>query len=206
MAKKVEKKEVKKEIKLQPIRVNTCKLKIKGKTALVQNRFSDETKDQILAKQTGTSKSNKKRVRDIEEEIVSSIHFIDQKKGLIGTPAEGFKKGMMESTSFVGDKFFSKKLIMGAVRIINAQNGLVPIKFKKQTVLEHNVAHNVLFNPQFHDWETELHIQYDANNISPQDIALLLNYAGFYVGIGMWRPKCRDGGSGNFGMYEVVAK
>lgn len=191
---------------LEPIKVNDFKLKIRGTTTLLQNRFSQETKNLILDKQTGKSKSNKKKIRDTDEEIRQSIHFIDEKKNIIGTPVEGFKKGMMDCTSFVGDKMFSKKLIQGAVRIINSQGGLVPIQYKKMSTLEHNIKHNILFSPQFHEWSTELHIQYDSNNISPQDIALLLNYAGFYVGIGMWRPKCRDGGSGNHGMYEVVSK
>jgi len=48
-------------------------------------------------------------------------------------------------------------------------------------------------------------VQFDANNITAQDILTLANYAGFYVGVGAWRPKCKDGGSGNFGMYEVKA-
>ena len=43
-------------------------------------------------------------------------------------------------------------------------------------------------------------------NISAQDIVTLLNYAGYYCGVGMWRPKGRDGGSGTFGMYEVKIK
>ena len=51
------------------------------------------------------------------------------------------------------------------------------------------------------DWECELVIQFDQNNISPNDLVNLLNYAGFYYGIGVWSPRAKCGGK--YGMYEV---
>ena len=102
----------------------------------------------------------------------------------------------------MGDKFFSKKLVQG-IRLINSVEGLIPIKCKKQDVLKTNVKHNMKFFPQFHDWSCELVIQFDKNNLCAEDIIRLLNYAGFYCGVGSWRPKGGDGGSGEFGMYEV---
>lgn len=190
------------EIKIQPLNIETIKIKIKGVTPLLMGKVSDEVKEGILAKQVGVSKSNKKKVRDTKQEVLDAIHVLPN--GDIGFPVHGFKHGMMEVTSFVGDKMFSRKLVSGAVKIINGVNGLVPIKYKKQDVLIHTVMPNTMFTPQFHDWSCELHIQYDANNIAPADIMTLLNYAGFYNGIGMWRPKGRDGGSGEYGVYEVI--
>jgi len=192
------------EVKLQPIIVNKLKVTLIGKTPLLMDRFPDEARQQIIAKQTGLTKGNKKMLRNIKQEQEDAIHRTS--KGVIGFPVAGFKKGMMECTSFVGDKFFSKKLVSGAVKIINAVDGLVPIKFKKQDILQHNIGSNTKFTPQFHNWSCELVIEYDANNISAVDILTLLNHAGFYVGIGSWRPKCKDGGSGEYGMYEVKQK
>lgn len=193
-------KETKKEIRLAEIRVAEITVPIVGKTPLLMDRFPPKTRDAILAKQTGVSKTATKTPRKIEEETREAVHMTRSKK--VGFPAEGFKRGMMECTSYVGDKFFSKKLIMG-IQIVNTEDGLVPIKWKKQDVLEHNIGHTTKFSPRFHDWTCELKIRYDANNLSPQDILTLLNYAGFYVGVGAWRPKGKDGGSGNFGMYAV---
>jgi len=110
---------------------------------------------------------------------------------------------MIEACSFVGDKFFSKKLISGAIRIVNVEDGLVPIKFKKESILKHNIGHNTKYSPCYHGWTAELEIVYDENNISAQDIATLINYAGHYQGVGAWRPKCKAGGSGTYGTYEV---
>jgi len=189
------------EVKLEPLNQETIRVKLVGKTPLLMDRLPEEVMQGILDKQIGKAKGAKKKVRNIENETEQAIHKLG--KSQFGFPAAGFKRGMMEVTSFVGDKFFSKKLVSGAVRIINVVDGLVPIKCKKQDVLKHNIGSNVKFTPQFHDWSTELVIQYDANNIAATDILTLLNYAGFYVGVGSWRPKCRDGGSGEYGMYEV---
>ena len=188
------------EVKLESLNIDTIKVPIKGKTPLLMDRMPEEVKHEILAKQTGKTKSNKKKVRDTKKETMDAIHITS--KGQIGFPSAGFKKGMMEATSFVGDKFFSKKLIQG-IMIVNAVEGLIPIKFKKQDVLEHNIGSVTKFTPQFHEWTCDLLIQFDANNLGAEDITRLLNYAGFYTGIGAWRPKGRDGGSGEFGMYEV---
>ena len=200
----METKENKVEVVLQPISVGTIRVQIKGKTPLLMDKFPDEVKKGILAKQAGVSKGNKKKVRDTKQETQEAIHVTST--GQIGYPAFGFKKGMMECTSFVGDKMFSKKLVSGAVKIMNVEDGLIPIKYENQTILEHNVGSNTKFSPMFSGWSCELKIEYDQNNISAQDIVTLLNYAGFYNGIGAWRPKSGGGGSGEYGMYEVIAK
>lgn len=189
-------------VAIEPIRLDTIQIPIRGTATLVMDRFTEEAKNQIVTKETGVSKSNKKRTRDLKKETLDAIHYTST--GCIGFPVAGFKKGMMECTSFVGDKSFSKKLVSGAVRIVNGDNGCVPIKFKKQDVWVHNIGNHIKFSPQFHDWSCVLEIQYDKNNISAQDITTLLNYAGFYVGIGMDRPKGKMGGSGCHGTYEVV--
>ena len=189
------------EVILPPINVKTLTVGIVGKTPLIMDRFPEDVQKEILAKQTGISKSSKKKVRDVKKETEEAIHVTGN--GEVGFPAAGFKRGMMEATSFVGDKFFSKKLVSGAVKIMNVEDGLIPIKYKKQDVLKHTIDHNMKFSPQFHGWSAELVIQYDANNIAPQDIVTVLNYAGFYIGVGAWRPKCAKGGSGEYGQYEV---
>lgn len=193
------KKEVK-EIILDPINIKVLEVDIIGKTPLLMDKFPEEEKLKILEKQTGESRGNKRMIRDTKKETENAVHRTS--KGKIGFPAFGFKAGMMESTSFVGDKMFSKKLVSGAVKILNVDDGLIPIKFKRQDVLEHSIECNTKFSPQFHDWSCKLKLEFDANNISAKDIITLINYAGFYIGIGAWRPKAK-GGSGEYGMYEV---
>ena len=196
------KKEVKKVVKekvvtVSMINLETVNFKITGMSPLLMDKFPDEAKKQITEKQEGKSQT-KKKPRDIELEKIQAIHMTSD--GQIGFPSVGFKAGLIESTSFIGDKFFSKKLLKG-IQIVNAAEGLVPIEFKKQDILEHNIQSNTKYTPQFHDWTCILSIQFDKNNISKEDLANLINYAGFYYGIGIWSPRCKSGGS--YGMYKL---
>ena len=186
-----------KEVSIAAIRLSTVKFKIIGKTPLLMDKMPEETLREIQDKQTGVKKSAKK-IRDIEKEIDNAVHKLPEEG--VGYPAAGFKSGMIEATSFVGDKMFSKKLIRG-IKILNAINGLVPITFKKKDILIHNVGSNTKHTPQFHEWEADLEIMFDANNVSEADLAILINYAGFYSGIGMWSPRCKSGG--DFGSYAI---
>ena len=163
------------------------------------DRFPEDVRDEVLNKQMGMTKGSKK-IRNIDLEVEKAVHRIDTKR--IGFPAVAFKSAMVESTSFVGARDFSKKLLKG-VHIINGEgNDLIEIKFKKQDTLRHYPkGANTKISPQFHGWSCELVLQYDANNVSPHDLINLLNYAGYYYGIGMWSPRSKCGGT--FGMYSV---
>lgn len=192
----MEKKE-QKTVSILPIKVGLASFKIRGKTSLLCDKMPQDTLKAIEEKQTGKKKTGK-QLRDIDKEIDNAIHYMND--GSIGFPAAGFKAGMIESTSFIGDKMFSKKLIRG-IQIVNTVDGLIAIKFKKQDILTHNVGSNTKHTPQFHDWSCDLEIKFDKNNVSETDLASLINYAGFYIGVGIWSPRCKSGGS--YGMYEL---
>lgn len=202
--KKTEEKKDVVEIRLVPLNMQTITVPIEGTTDLWMDKFPEETMKGILDKQCGISKGGKKKIRDTKQEIKDAIHHLPN--GKVGFPVSAFKAGMCACTSFLGDKFFSKKLVSGAVRIINAVDGLIEIKSKKMVVAKHSIGSNMKFTPAFQDWSAELVIKYDANNISSSDIVTLLNYAGFYVGVGANRPKGMGGGSGEQGCFKVKIK
>ena len=200
MEKKIDKKPEVEEVGIRVNQINlaTVSFKITGTSPLLMDKFPEDVKKQIEDKQTGKSKVSKKP-RNIEKETLQAVHKTQD--GSIGYPAIGFKAGLIESTSFIGDKMFSKKLLRG-IQIVNAVEGLVPIEFKKQDVLSHSIQSNTKYSPQFHDWSCVLKIQFDKNNVSTEDIANLINYAGFYYCIGIWSPRCKSGGS--YGMYTLA--
>ena len=189
-----------KQVSILPIDIATATFEIKGVTPLLMDRMTEETLQGIQDKQTGKMKTGKK-LRDIKKEIESAIHFLPNKK--VGFPSGGFKSAFIESTSFIGDKFFSKKLLKG-IQIGNTVNVLIPIEYSRKDILIHNVGSNTKHTPQFHSWSCKLKIQFDRNNISEADLATLINYAGFYYGVGIWSPRSKCGGE--FGMYQIVTK
>lgn len=191
-----------KKVLLQPIQVEEMSVKIVGTSPLLMDRFPDAARQEIIDKQAGVSKGQKKK-REIKKEMHDAVHLTP--KGKPGFPAQGFKKGMVDATSLASDsvRTFNKKHVVG-LQIVNCEGGIVPLKFSKQDILQHTIGCNTKFSPQFHDWSCVLSIRYDSSNISAADIINLLKYAGFHVGVGAWRPKGKDGGSGSFGMYDVA--
>lgn len=185
-------------VQISKINLATVNFKITGTSPLLMDKFPEDVKKQIEEKQTGKSQV-KKANRNIDKEIDQAVHRTSD--GKVGYPAVGFKAGLIESTSFVGTKDFSKKLLRG-IQIVNAVDGLVPITFAKQDVLVHSIQSNTKHTPQFHNWSCVLQIQFDTNNISTEDLATLINYAGFYYGVGIWSPRCKSGGS--YGMYKLA--
>lgn len=202
MVKQELKEESKLEIVVPKLNLGVLKIQIKGKTPLLMDRFPEDVREQILDKQVGKTRG-KKQLRNMDLEYEKAFHRLPNEE--IGFPAQGFKSAMIESTSFVGSKDFSKKLLKG-IQIVNSEgNDLIPITYKKISKLKHYPkAGNTKISPMLEDWECELVIQYDQNNISPQDLVNLLNYAGFYYGIGIWSPRAKCGGK--YGMYEIKVK
>jgi len=195
-------KEKKIEIVVPKLNLGIVKVKIKGTSPLLMDKFPESVRQEILEKQEGKTQG-KKKLRDLDLEFENAIHRISDKQ--LGFPAQGFRSAMIESTSFVGKNSFSKKLFKGIIIMNGEGNDLIPIKYKKLSKLKHYPKGSITkISPMLEDWECELVIQYDQNNISPQDIISLINYAGFYYGIGMWSPKSKCGGK--YGMYELKVK
>ena len=194
--------EQKLELIVPKLNLGLLKIQLKGTTPLLMDKFPDSVREQILDKQKGLTQG-KKQLRDMDNEFEGAFHRLPNEK--IGFPAQGFKSAMIESTSFVGSRDFSKKLLKG-IQIINSEgNDLVEIKYKNISKLKHYPKlGNTKVSPMLEEWSCELIIQYDQNNISPQDLVSLLNYAGFYYGIGIWSPRAKCGGK--YGMYEVKVK
>ena len=63
-----------------------------------------------------------------------------------------------------------------------------------------NGAADIRFRPEFGRWEIPVMLKYNAKGqYSLEQLLNLINYGGFAVGIGEWRPEKK----GQFGMYEL---
>lgn len=57
------------------------------------------------------------------------------------------------------------------------------------------------YRAQFNNWSMHLKLQYNVNGkFTPDDILQCVDYGGFGVGIGEWRPEHK----GQFGMYQIL--
>jgi len=58
---------------------------------------------------------------------------------------------------------------------------------------------DIRYRPQFDEWRVKITAEIDSELLTMQDIANLVNRAGFSVGVGEWRPEK----SGEYGRFEI---
>jgi len=186
-------------VELGQLEKEQIKVKIIGVTPFLSEKMDmgvvekyDKKKGQKLTKEDN---------RTEEEKVESKIYYTED--GNVGFPAAAFAKGMVEVAPYLD---LDKKRVRGSVRVLG---NIVPINFKSKKM---NVTYGKtsgitksprkIVRPEFQNWNCELDIVYNKNNISAEQIINLLNHAGFHMGIGGWRPER----SGTYGQYEVEVK
>jgi len=195
MTKKKEKAK-EKEIKVKALNKKRLKIRIKGTSPLICNKFSESQQKAILDKQMKKAKVGKE-AKDPEKQYQESLYVMDD--GRFGFPASGFKKAMVRAAK--NTDIMPMTDARGAFHVMGTY---CPIKGKPQkrrdTVRLATGVADIRFRAEFQDWESELDIVYNANMVSDDQLAQLVNSAGFSVGVGDWRPEK----NGSFGMFEVM--
>lgn len=198
---------------VQPSRMTVT---VVGTETLIVHNFGAKAIKQILDKQIGKAKPGPRALKDPFNDFRESLYIIDEKKvpktklepgqawkyvpDTFGFPASGFKKAMVSACSMV--EGVKKTWIRGLVHI---HGNYLPIMYKSLVMRQDTVrvgpfgkkSADIRFRGEFHDWKIEMQISYNRSAISPEQIAMLLNNAGFSVGVGEWRPE-KDGSHGTF--------
>ena len=83
--------------------------------------------------------------------------------------------------------------------------GVIPIECDAPEILESHVRvgmsqADLRYRPKFDRWTCVLEIEYDAGNLTTEDIVNLVNRAGFGVGVCEFRPEK----GGEWGRFRVV--
>jgi len=176
-------------------------LKVKGITPLIVNRFSEKAKQMMLDKQMKKAKVGKE-AKNPKEQYLGSIYYFEDKKKT-GFPAVGFKAAMVRAGVQLGYKMTQ---LRGMFHVMADQGDLIEIKGKHRmredmVRLATGVA-DIRFRAEYPVWSASVNILYNANSISAEELAQLLNMAGFACGLGEWRPEKNN--SGMFGLFELV--
>jgi hypothetical protein len=173
------------------------KVKIIGTTPLLMEKMDMDVVERYNLKKG--RKMSEKDDKLEEEKYDAKKHFTDN--GKLGYPSTAFLKGMTEVAPYIDG--LDKKRVRGSIRIIG---DIIPIQFKEELkdvrwgkTSGMSKAPRKIIRPKFTEWSCELNIVYNAQNISAEQVVNLLNWAGFQMGIGGFRPEH----SGTFGQYEV---
>lgn len=198
---KIETTQIEEHINVKKLRIGTVKIKIIGKSPYMPEPMDMDVLDRYDKKK---SKQNYEK-DDVSESDKVTKKFYYTKDGKYGIPARSFYNAMIRASSYLFDK------TEGGMRVIREGitiNGdVLPLKYKKVEVLTHwgrtsgqTKAPRKIMRNAFYEWETTLEIEYNQSQLSPEQIFNVLNWAGFYVGVGAFRKEK----SGNYGQFYVA--
>ena len=192
---------------LQKLNVQTASIKIKGLSPLIMHRWDEKAKQQMLDKQM--KKTVRKGAKDPKAQYESSIYKLDD--GRLGFPSDAFKAAMVRGADLLGGKTIG--MAMNRMRMgffVRGEYGtkddrdLVPLKGKlsmrEDMVRLNGKTSDIRYRGQVQNWTAEITISYNASVVSFDQLANMLNVAGYGVGVGEWRPDK----NGMFGRFEVV--
>lgn len=184
-------------ITLPPMSLQTIKLTVIGDSALICHAWSAKAKKQMLDKQMKKA-VEKKAAKSPEQDYEDSLYRYPG--GGFGFPAVGFKSAMVSACRFAEGVKMTE--LRGALHIIGE---LVKIhgepRPREDMVRVGMGVADIRYRAEFPEWRAQLTITFNTSVISAEQIANLLNIAGFGVGVGEWRPER----NGSFGRFHVAS-
>lgn len=198
-------------IEIQPIKIKNVVITIAGDGDLVLNKMNDVVSKELVNKRKDKAKDLSKP--NEWEKIITALHWRD------GKPTDFSEEGMVRAlrenapciTAFGLKKSFCDAVVRNeidkyktkfeaSVNII-ASGGLVPITFSEHFIDEKLMSPKkgapVLVNlNRFSVWKAEFVLSYTENAYSLEQIANIINLAGFGIGIG-------SGRTSGYGRYHI---
>lgn len=185
-----------------------------GDTPLITHAWSEKAKREMLSKQVKAPKAGKE-ARDPQADFVNSLY--DMGDGNFGFPATGVKNCILNVAH--KDKGIAKTAVMSAlwidaqmVRTRPALAGaicdmpLLRIYGSNPEMREDmvkigaglNKTANLAYRGQFTVWAFKVTGRFNADVLTPEQLAFLIDEAGLACGIGEWRNEKR----GMFGAFH----
>lgn len=186
-------------IQISAPNIQSMTIVIKGTAPLICHRWSEKAKQMIIDKQA--KKANKGReIRNPEQEIEDSYYKNEKKE--ICFPAICIKQAMVGAARSL--KGVPMTVIRAAVFIDGDKDGLLPVAYKEKRGRADMVrigmgVADIRYRGELIDWQMKLPVRFNADVLSAEQVANLLQTAGFSCGIGEWRPER----NGNYGTFEI---
>lgn len=182
-------------IELPPLNIQTVQFLLVGDSPLIVHAWSEKAKRQMLEKQMKKA-SKAKEAKDPEADYESCFYRTDD--GGYGFPAIGVKAAMVSACRFVDAKM---TVLRGACHIDCEMLPVIGEPRPREDMVRVGMGTaDIRYRPEFPEWRMPVTIKFNAAVISAEQIANLLNAAGFGVGIGEWRPEK----NGSFGRFHVA--
>jgi len=188
---------------IPPLEFVDISIKIESISPLIVSHFSSKARKMILDKQMGKAKAKKHEPKDPDADYLASIYWIDDKKGITGFPAVGFKSAMVRAGKALGHAMTDTR---GAIFVKPDHGDLIQIhgehRKREDTVRLTTGVADIRFRAEYPKWKATLNIQFNLGVISKDQVAQLVELAGFSCGVGEWRPEKSN--TGSFGRWQIA--
>lgn len=177
------------------LEIREMKLILVGDSPLISHAWSQKAKQEMLDKQMKKAAKGKK-AKDPKKDYEDSLYI--HPDGGYGFPSIAFKCAAVTACSQIDG--LTKVQTRGSFHVEGEMlkiNG-TPQMREDMVRIGMGVA-DIRYRGEFPEWSVEVPIRYNAQVLSPEQIANLFNVAGFAVGIGEWRPER----NGSYGLFHV---
>jgi len=186
-------------VSIPKIELKETTLTVSGRTSHIPHKWSVKNKRIMLQKHMQQA-DEPREAKDPEQDYRDSLYLDSAGRSCI--PASAFKLAAVDACSFLPG--ITKVVARGAFYVLG---DLIPVEKVKPHIREDIVRigqrkPDIRYRGE-HDenWECKLRILYNPRVMSIEQIANLLNYAGFCIGVGDWRPQ-KNGTHGMFAVKE----
>lgn len=191
---------MKQAVKIKPVSQERASISIEGVSTLIQHKWSEKAKQQMRDKHAG-KKTKTRETRHPEEEAMAAAYVTED--GRYGIPVTALKACIIGAAH--KDLGVEKTLVRKALFIpCDDANEVLPMECEAPVVREDYVrvgqSTDLRYRPEFSQWKLNFIVEYDADLLGLDDIANLLNRAGFGVGLCEWRPEK----GGDHGRFKIV--
>jgi hypothetical protein len=193
-------KNAEKSVVIPEIKIDEAVINITSTMPLIVHRFGEKAIKMIADKQG--KKSKERAERNPEAEMNECLYkFADGIR--TGFPAVGFKAAMIRGGSILG---WVMKELQQVIFVVPDDGELVEIigdyELRTDMVRVGMGAADIRYRPEYKTWRASLRVKYNSSKISAEQIAQLVQAAGFGCGIGEWRPEKSK--TGNFGTWMLA--
>ena len=186
---------------------------IEGDTIMVQNKFSEKAKQEMIRVQEAGSRSRKgikKEPKDFKKMFEQSQHLSTE--DWPGIPASAFRSGVISACRLVGFKMTLAKLSLFVVADGYDKDDSTPLcritkgkaQYRDDAVRIQktcDIHARAMFQP---GWQAKISLEWDADQFSLTDVSNLMVRLGKQVGIGEGRPDSRSSAGMGWGTFKLI--
>jgi len=197
---------------ITPPRLRYGTVMIRGTAPYIQNRFSSENREKMVAQQQAGSSSKKtkraKPAKDFEKVFRGSAHV--SQEGWYGIPATALRNAMIDACRLTEIDMIRAKMCVFIIPDGLDKENLEPLVRINGEPMMHLDRVKVGINStdiaaraMFTEWSAKVRLRWDAGFFSASDVLNLLARAGWQVGIGAGRPLSKMSAGTGKGTFEV---